>query len=284
MSDLSIKEGLSCLFGVDADRDNVDLDKLIYLPASKIISSKNQPRKKFNELELSELSNSIKEHGILQPILVRKKDEQYEIIAGERRYRAAKLCNLEKIPCLIEEISDEIASIFALIENIQRKDLNAIEEAEGFNQLIETYSFSHEEASQYVGKSRSYITNSTRLLKLSSYVKKLIVDELMSMGQGRALLPLPESKQIEAANTVVSLGLNARQTESLVKRLLNEENNISNESLRPVFLLDYSAKLSRHLDSKFKVARTGSRYAVHGSFDSEEEFNRFLEAVGLNIE
>lgn len=281
MSELSIKDGLSCLFGMTGEQDALKTEKLVYLPTSEIIPTKNQPRKKFNDVELNELANSIKKHGILQPILVRKKNEKYEIIAGERRYRASILCGIEKIPCLVEEISDETAFVFALIENIQRKNLNAIEEAEGFQQLVELHKLSHEEASQYVGKSRSHITNSMRLLKLVDPVKKFISEEKLSMGQGRALLALPESKQLMAAHTVINLCLNARQTEALVQRLLDNENNVSNESLKPIFLSNYSARLSQHLESKFKVSRLGNKFSVQAFFDSETEFNRFLHAIGL---
>lgn len=283
MSDLSIKEGLSYLFGeVNNEKNDINSEKLLYLPISKIFSSENQPRKNFSENELNELAQSIKEHGILQPILVRPKGDDYEIIAGDRRYRASKICDLEKIPCLIENISDETASVYALIENIQRKNLNIIEEAEGFNRLIDIHGFSHDEAAQYVGKSRSYITNTMRLLKLHEKVRKMLSDNLLPMGQGRALLPLSDEKQLEAAQLIVSQELNTRQTEALVKRMLFDSNRFPNDILKPIFLEDYSARITNHLDSKFKISKHGDQFKISGVFESEYDFKKFLSLLGLN--
>lgn len=283
MSDLSIKEGLSYLFGeVNIEKNDISNEKLAYLPISKIFSSENQPRKNFSEDEINELAQSIKEHGILQPILVRPKGDNYEIIAGDRRYRASKICDLEKIPCLIENISDETASVYALIENIQRKNLNIIEEAEGFNRLIDMHGLSHDEAAQYVGKSRSYITNTMRLLKLHEKVRKMLSDNLIPMGQGRALLSLPEEKQVEAAELIVSMELNTRQTETLVKKMLFSQDNFQKTTTKPMFLEDYSSKLTDYLDSQFKISKVGDKFKVSGVFESEYDFKKFLSMLGLH--
>ena len=281
MSDVSIKEGLSYFFGEKVGDEKISDEKLFYILTSKIVSSINQPRKTFSKEALDELAASIKEHGILQPILVRKKEDHYEIVAGERRYRAAAMAGLENIPCMVEDISDEVASVYALIENIQRKDLNIIEEADAFNRLIELYGLSHEEASQYVGKSRSYITNTMRLLKLTDKVKKLICENIIQMGQGRALLMLPEDQQIEAADMIVSMDLNTRQTEILVKKMLSSMLDFRKEFLKPVFLEDYSSRLTNHLDSKFKISQSGDKYKVYGVFESEYDFKKFLSMLGL---
>ena len=186
---------------------------------SDIEPNREQPRKNFDKEALQELADSIKQFGIIQPIVVQKKDDYYEIIAGERRWRAAKLAKLKEVPVIIKEYSDREVMEIALIENIQRKDLNPIEEALAYKSLIDEYSLKQEEL---VSKSRTAIANSMRLLKLTDSVQNMLINDEISMGHARALLTLEqEDLQIEAAKTIVSKGLSVRDTEKLVKSILN---------------------------------------------------------------
>ena len=189
---------------------------------SDIEPNREQPRKNFDKEALQELADSIKQFGIIQPIVVQKKDDYYEIIAGERRWRAAKLAKLKEVPVIIKEYSDREVMEIALIENIQRKDLNPIEEALAYKSLIDEYSLKQEELANRVSKSRTAIANSMRLLKLTDSVQNLLINDEISMGHARALLTLEqEDLQIEAAKTIVSKGLSVRDTEKLVKSDLN---------------------------------------------------------------
>lgn len=189
---------------------------------SDIEPNREQPRKNFDKEALQELADSIKQFGIIQPIVVQKKDDYYEIIAGERRWRAAKLAKLKEVPVIIKEYSDREVMEIALIENIQRKDLNPIEEALAYKSLIDEYSLKQEELANRVSKSRTAIANSMRLLKLTDSVQNMLINDEISMGHARALLTLEqEDLQIEAAKTIVSKGLSVRDTEKLVKSILN---------------------------------------------------------------
>ena len=186
---------------------------------SDIEPNREQPRKNFDKEALQELADSIKQFGIIQPIVV---DDYYEIIAGERRWRAAKLAKLKEVPVIIKEYSNREVMEIALIENIQRKDLNPIEEALAYKSLIDEYSLKQEELANRVSKSRTAIANSMRLLKLTDSVQNMLINDEISMGHARALLTLEqEDLQIEAAKTIVSKGLSVRDTEKLVKSILN---------------------------------------------------------------
>ncbi len=196
-----------------------------------IVANPFQPRKIFDEESLQELADSIKEHGILQPIAVRKKARKFEIVAGERRYRACLLAGLEVIPVIIKELSDAQMMELAILENLQREDLTVIEEAEAYQSLMENLHLTQEELSKRLGKSRPHIANHVRLLALPEDVRKLMNDGTLSMGQGRALLGLKNKRRIsEVANKVINLGLNVRQVELLVQNL-NEE--VSRETIPP---------------------------------------------------
>ena len=186
------------------------------LPIEDIVPNPNQPRIHFNETELRELSESIQEHGVLQPLLVRKHGNGYEIIAGERRYQASKLAGLEELPVIIKEVNDEEMLALALIENLQRSDLNPVEEAKGYRQLIDASGMTQEALSKAVSKSRSAITNSLRLLDLPEVVQQMIFEGKITAGHARAILAVPyEDARIRLAEKVVAEGLSVRATENL---------------------------------------------------------------------
>src|SRR3954469_4403289 len=209
--------GLDALLG----GDEPSREALMTLPVGRIRPGKYQPRTKMDQQALAELAASIRSQGLMQPLLVRPVDrDRYELIAGERRWRAAQMAGLEEVPALVREIPDEAALAMALIENIQREDLNPVEEANGVQRLIEEFKMTHEQAADAVGRSRSATTNLLRLLKLAKPVQEMLMEGALEMGHARALLALDAARQIEAGNRVAAKGLSVRETEAMVQQLL----------------------------------------------------------------
>jgi len=194
---------------------------LTELPIDKIQRGEYQPRKHFDEEALQELANSISAQGVIQPIVVRKEGSHYELIAGERRWRASQLAGLQSIPAVIKQIDTQSAAAVALIENIQREDLNPLEESAALQRLIDDFSLTHMQVAEAVGRSRVAVSNLLRLLELVEPVKDLVNKSLLSMGHARALLALPEHDQAEIARIVVNRGLSVRETEALIKKTLS---------------------------------------------------------------
>ena len=211
-------KGLSAIF---RENDTEDNNEVVTIKISQIEPNRNQPRRSFDEDALEELSQSIKEHGVLQPILVRPQIYGgYQIVAGERRYRASRMAGLTEIPAIIKELSDSETMQIALIENLQRRDLSDLEEAKGYQTLMDEYGFSQEDVARTVGKSRSAVANTLRLLGLPDDVKELLEQGKISAGHARALLAVDQDKQIkEAADKIIKDGLSVRQTEKLVKSM-----------------------------------------------------------------
>lgn len=234
-----------------------DQEALSAIDLSLLITSKFQPRRDFNEEQLQELSDSIREQGVIQPIIVRKSNNnKYEIIAGERRWRAAKLAGLEKIPAVIKSISDDTAYTYAIIENIQRENLNPIEEAVAFARFRDENSMSHADIAKLVGKSRTAITNSLRLLNLTPEVMELLKSKKIDMGHARAVLPLDDQQQIEVINFVILQALSVRRTEELVSRYLNNTEIIEKKvasKYDDIETLRLQNDLSKILQAKVKV-------------------------------
>lgn len=190
------------------------------VPISKVEPDREQPRKFFNEDALQELAESIKQYGVFQPLLVQKEKDYYKIIAGERRWRAAKIAGLKEIPVIVKELSDQEIAEIQLIENIQREDLNPIEIAEGYRQLIDKYGFTQDELAEKISKSRTAITNTLRLLKLDERVRQMIVDELISTGHARAILSIEDSdKQYEFAQKIFDEKMSVRDVEKAIKNM-----------------------------------------------------------------
>lgn len=209
------------------------------LRITEIEPNKGQPRKNFNEDALEELADSIKQFGLIQPLVVQKRDGYYEIIAGERRWRAAKKAGLKEVPVIIRDYTDEEMMEIALIENLQREDLNPIEEAQAYKKLINDYKLKQDEIAEKVSKSRVAITNSMRLLKLSEKVQDMIVDEMISNGHGRALLALNDKKmQEELANRIFDEKLSVRETEQIVKALNNPKEKKNKEEYSDNFVYE----------------------------------------------
>lgn len=215
--------GLDALLGGDAEITAPAGNAPSTLPVGQLQAGKYQPRTRMDEGALAELASSIKSQGIMQPVLVRPVGEgRYEIIAGERRFRAAQLAGLEEIPVLVREVDDQAAAAMALIENIQREDLNPLEEAQGIARLISDFHFTHEQAAQAVGRSRSAVSNLLRLVNLAEPVQTMLMAGDIDMGHARALLAVDSATQITLANVVVSKRLSVRETEKLLARAIEE--------------------------------------------------------------
>ncbi len=209
--------GLDALLG----GDETPRDALVTLPVASIRPGRYQPRTKMDQQALAELAASIRSQGLMQPLLVRPVDrERYELIAGERRWRAAQMAGLEEVPVLVREVADDAALAMSLIENIQRENLNPMEEAAGVQRLVEEFKMTHEQAADAVGRSRSATTNLLRLLKLAKPVQELVMEGALEMGHARAILALEPARQVEAGSRVAAKGLSVRETEALVHSML----------------------------------------------------------------
>lgn len=237
-----------------------------------------QPRKAFGNGQLQELVNSIREKGILQPLVVRRKGNSFELIAGERRWRAAQKAGIKEVPILIKEVPETEILELSLIENIQRENLNPIEEAEAFKGLMDQFHLTQEEISKKVGKDRTTITNTIRLLKLPQEIKQSIADGLISMGHGRAFLSLEGAdKQRMALKKVLSAGLSVRQTENLVKKI-HGKSHVARSKKDPGWnpLVE---ELQRALGTKVKIVGRGKRGRIEIEFYSPEELERILDLL-----
>ena len=271
--------GLGALLGDDVMKQEGSL----YLPISQVESCSAQPRKYFNEEALAELADSIREHGIIQPLTVRRlASGYYQIIAGERRWRAARIAGLAEVPCIVIEADDRKAAELAMIENLQREDLNPMEEAAGFQSLIENYHMTQEEAAARVGKSRSAVTNALRLLNLTPAVRAMVEEGKLSAGHARALIPLSPALQEKTAETVVNTGLSVRQTEALVKRLQTEKKE---KPPRDPNAVDYTLEAQKELSAKLgrgvKIVTGRKKGRVELEYYGLDDLNDLLDALAL---
>lgn len=252
------------------------------LPIAKVEANASQPRKQFDPDALSDLAESIATHGILQPITVRRLPSgYYQIISGERRWRAARQAGLNEVPVLVIEADDRKVMELSLIENLQREDLNPIEEAAGFQSLMETYHMTQEEAASRVGKSRSAVANALRLLSLTPPVAKLVEEGKLSAGHARALLPLSPALQENAAGAVISGGLSVRQTEALAKRLSLEKP----EKAPAPKGIDYAAEAQKELSSKLgrgvRIVTGRKKGRIELEYYGIDDLNDLLEALAM---
>lgn len=242
--------GLGALFGDDVFSE--EQSELTTLPIAKVEPRKEQPREYFNEEALAELADSIEQFGLIQPIVVRKLDTgYYQIIAGERRWRASRMAGLSEVPVRIIEADDRRTAELALVENLQREDLNPIEEAKGYKTLIDVYGMTQEQAAKSVGRSRPAITNSMRLLSLCGEVMELVEKGKLSAGHARALVPITDGKkQLAAANEVIEKQLSVRKTEELAAKAQKPEKPIEEKSSNKGITVDYAREVSTELTAK----------------------------------
>lgn len=258
---------------------------ILKLPLDRIEAREDQPRKKFDEDSLNELKESIIEYGIIQPVVVRKVDDKYQIIAGERRFRAAKLAELEEIPVRVMEMDEKSIKEVALIENIQREDLDPIEEALGYAQLMEDYSYTQKEVSERLGKSRSYIANAIRLLGLDPEIKEALRDGLISPSQGRTLLSVKDKEdRLKYLEQFKSKSLNIRDVEDAV-RSINEEkkpkkkNKSKKASTDSIYKKDMEDRLISHLGTKVNIVEGKKRNYLEIDFISYDDLQRIIDII-----
>ena len=252
---------------------------------NSIYASPNQPRKQFGEQKLQELADSIREKGIIQPIIVNKTDKGYEIIAGERRFRAAKLLNMKKVPVIIKNLSRNEAMEVAIIENIQREDLNPIEEAEAYKYLSETFTLTQEDIAKRVGKDRSTVANLIRILKLPEEVRENVSRGTLSLGHARALLAIENPEElIEAGRVIVKKGFSVRDTEKFIKSLTEKKSRAMKKlSSQEGDLLINAIKERLQLKFGTKVAIKGNRKKgkIEIEYFNQDDMNRILENLGI---
>ena len=273
--------GLGALLGDDVMK--TESSGSLSLPISQVETCSSQPRKRFDDESLQELADSISQHGIIQPLTVRKLSSgYYQIIAGERRWRAARLAGLQEVPVIVIEADDRKAAELAMIENLQREDLNPMEEAAGFQSLIESYHMTQEEAAQRVGKSRSAVTNALRLLGLTPSVRKLVEEGNLSAGHARALVPLSPSLQESAASAIVSGGLSVRQTEALVKRLSAEKKEAQAKDPDEVdYLAEAQNELKARLCRGVKIVPGRKKGRIELEYYGVDDLNDLLDALAV---
>ena len=273
-------KGLDALLGDDFTNEP-EVKSSLFLPISQVESCASQPRKQFDPDALADLADSIRQHGIIQPLTVRKlQSGYYQIIAGERRWRAARMAGLSQVPVVVIEADDRKAMELALIENLQREDLNPMEEAEGYHTLMEQYGLTQEETSQRVGKSRSAVANALRLLNLCKEVRELVEEGKLTGGHARALVPLTTDVQQKAAAIIVKDDLSVRQTELLVKKLTAEK---PDKPAKDATSVDYAAEAARELGERLgrpcKIVTGKKKGRIELEYFGMDDLNALLEAL-----
>ena len=275
-------KGLAALLG-DNVMDNQEEKSSLYLPISQVESCAGQPRKQFDPDALADLADSIREHGIIQPLTVRKlQSGYYQIIAGERRWRAARMAGLDQVPAIVIEADDRKAMELAMIENLQREDLNPMEEAEGYLQLMEQYNLTQEETAQRVGKSRSAVANALRLLNLCPSVRAMVEDGRLTSGHARTILPLSPALQKKAADAVLKSDLSVRQTELLVKKLtaeVKEKPAVTTGGLEVNYAEEAAKALCAHLGRGCKIISGRKKGRIELEYYGVDDLNNLLDAL-----
>ena len=272
MKKKGLGRGLSSLL---KEEDFITDENLLTVDLDKLMAREDQPRKSFDDDSLKELANSIKADGVIQPIVVRKVDDRYEIIAGERRFRASKLAGLEKVPVVVKNVTDRKARELALVENIQREDLNPIEEAISLKTLMEEYKLTQQELSDIIGKSRSYIANNLRLLNLSDHIKEYLIRGELSPSQGRTLLSLEtDEERNKYLDKLLVKEVNIRDVEKKAKQSKNKTEDI--------FIKDICERLTEVLDAKVKINEKKKGGQIEISYLNEADLQRIIDSL-MNI-
>lgn len=251
------------------------------LKISQIEPNKSQPRKNFNEDSLQELADSIKQFGIIQPLVVQKKDKYYEIIAGERRWRAARIAGLKEVPVIIKDYSEQEVVEIALIENIQREDLNPIEEAQAYKRLLEEYNLKQDEVAERVSKSRTAVTNSMRLLKLSDKVQEMLIDEMITSGHARAILAIEDEElQYEIAERIMDEKLSVRETEKLVKAINNPKKKKDKVEINRAVYDELEVKIKDAIGNNVKLSpKANGKGKIEIEYYSTDDLERITDIL-----
>lgn len=282
-------KGLNALIPDDIGMDNnlkdINSGDKNLIDINLIKSNSDQPRKSFDDARIMELSESIKHHGIVQPIILKKTEGGYIIVAGERRWRAAKLAGVKEVPAIIMELSDKQVLEISLIENIQRQDLNSIEEAVAYKKLISEFKLTQDELSKRLGKSRVAITNTLRLLNLSEDVQQYLIEGVISEGHGRALLAIDNNElQCEVAQQVIDEKMSVRELELLIKRIKNDSINtkkIKHNKEKNPYYKDITEKLQDYFGTKVNISDNNNKGKIEIEYYSEEDLQRILEIIKL---
>lgn len=259
--------------------NTVNLNSILYLNINDIKPNVNQPRKRFDDEKIDELAVSIETYGVIQPILIRKSDIGYEIVAGERRWRAARKANLKQVPCIIKELTEEENMVVSIIENMQREDLNPIEEAEALQQMIERFGLSQEQVSKSVGKSRPYITNALRLLKLPEHIRQYVVEGKLTNGHARAMLGIQNDElQHAIADKTVDEQLSVREVEALVNSINEEKPKKQNKKRdKSPDVMKVEEELKTILGTKVNLKYSGKKGKIEIEYYNREELERLIE-------
>jgi len=278
--------GLDALIpGWEETRSAPSSENVIQVAVTSISPNPQQPRKQFDDEQLEDLASSIREHGIIQPLILIQgsTSNRYSLIAGERRLRAAKLAGLTEVPAIVRTVTEQEQLEFAIIENVQREDLNPLERARAYQSLLESFSLTHDDIARRVGKSRVSVTNTLRLLNLPAVAQEALLNGEVREGHSRALLGLPNTRSIEAAlDSVLSLNLNVRQTEALVNKLVGKVSRPSVKTTRSPEVEDLENRLRQFFHTKVNLSKGPRGGTISIAFYSDEELNAILDALGLN--
>lgn len=271
-------KGLGAIISSNVEAEG---DKVTEAPVSKIRPNPYQPRREFDAAALQELAESIKEHGIISPLIVRKSIKGYELVAGERRLRAAKEAGLDKVPIIIKEYSDQQLMEIALIENLQREDLNPLEEAEAYEKLIQHYSYTQEALAKKLGKSRPHVSNILRLLHLPDKIKQLVTQGALSMGHARALIAVEDQEmQWKLANETIAKGLSVRQLEELVQQVnVSRETKNKKPLKKDKALVQLEERLRNRLGTSVQIKKGNKKGKIEIEFFSQEDLERILDLL-----
>lgn len=267
---------------VDSAKIETDEDRVLYIDINDIKPNKDQPRKTFNEEKLKDLANSIKENGVIQPLIIRKAQNGYELVAGERRWRAARIAEIKKVPCIIRNFDEKQNMIVAIIENMQRENLDPIEEALGLNEMIKRFEFTQEQVSNALGKSRAYIANSLRLLKLPEKIQNMIIEGRISAAHGRTIITIKdEKKQIEVCDKIIRNGLSVRAAERLTEKI-KDDARPERKKRKPSVNAEIAAvedELRKIFGTKVNINGKASTGKIEIEYYSVDELNRLIDML-----
>ncbi|HAS91764.1 MAG TPA: chromosome partitioning protein ParB [Clostridiales bacterium] len=273
----ALGKGLSALIPEDLEKE--DYEKIHEIDIDLISPNPNQPRKLFEQDKLDELTESIKKYGVIQPIILRKDGELYTIIAGERRWRACKNANIKTIPSIVRDIENKNASEIALIENIQREDLNPIDEANAYQFIMDRYGITQEQVSNIVGKSRVYVTNIMRLINLDEYVKDKIIKNLISAGHGRAILSLDKEKQKSLTDIIIRDNLSVRDVEKLVRS--SKKPRRREKPAKDKYIVYLEELLTERFSTRVNIKNKKDKGKIEIEYTSSDDLNRILDLLKI---
>ena len=278
-------KGLEALISENEENTNESGNKLV-IPLNKIRNNAEQPRRSFDNEKIAELAESIKHHGIIQPLILMKENDDYVIIAGERRWRAAKMVGLKEVPAIIMDVTDKEVLELSLIENIQRQDLNPLEEALAYKKLIDNFKFTQEELSKRIGKSRTAITNCIRLINLDDRVKEYIIQGVLSEGHGRALLAIDDGDlQYAIAKKVIDESLSVRELERLIKKVYATEKKKKNDDKvddNNIYYKNIEEKLQSYFGTKINLSYKKDKGKIEIEYYSQEDLQRILDIMNID--